>query len=823
MNRREPASEMGARRQESASGASSADAVAAPRNHSRNERPSECLAFRLRAPSSSPSCSSSGKKRLLPSAWVATRGRRLLTRPFLQLCLLVLIVSILSQQFFLIPGLSADSRSSDSPADGATTPVHGDSQPTSKKEARQKVVSRADSSIALQSPSSTIASRIAGRKETLQRLIEFDMFRDDDVEDVRSLLLRTDEYPVKYSSSTMQYFLRRPLFKQLSVVAREKQPAGPGQRRKIIGVAGTSLDDQGMANIMMLAIDSNYRRMGLGRELLRQSLELASLFARGSKRNPNPRYQIDRARLHVWVTQAPPLSLYLSTGFTPVEYIPNYYSSQNVQAGYDLQLSLPYRTVEERLRTAVAKQEKLIAALESKVEQLSFGPPGSGAAKIAKALPPVVVTPMREASSDEEQKVIAFLVAQNDKQLLQSAQAAFGNATLRNFAALASSPTGNVVGALWLKNPVKDGVLSGIETIVDEDADPDAVLYLFEYLLLEAGKAEHGAIEKVINRIPAEDLAALIHHWESGFRVTNFFEVTGKEEEQWGDASGFDGLFEWRKDRRFEHEMTVSIPWTKPEEFALTQRVKLNKSRIILLSDAVKELQKNPPQTASTVGADPSASASSVKRTSVPPVELPAKTAEGPEPHKLFSETPGADPTEAVHAASPSGELVGESASSASAQGSEKTGGPGERRPEREALESGETAAAGKAKRKNGEQERPQGTGPSESQVGAKRQEEDGEGEFPFLQNCTALLLVATGFLLLILCWRRCWLKGGPIDNPASLHAAAGSEATACSRARRAEPGSPGSFSGMRPQAKKEGYAPVVLPLGIHEQFDDEA
>ncbi|KEP60059.1 UNVERIFIED_CONTAM: acetyltransferase, GNAT family protein [Hammondia hammondi] len=816
---------MGARCQESASGVASADAVAVPRNLSRNERPSECLAFRSRAPSSSTSCSSAGKKRLLPSAGVATRGRRLLTRPLLQLCLLVLVVSILSQQFFPVSGLSADSRSSDSPADGATTPGQAASPPTSQKEARQKVVSQAYSSVALQSPPSTIASRIAGRKETLQRLVEFDAFRDDDVEDVRSLLLRTDEYPVKYSSSTMWYFLRRPLFKQLSVVAREKQPPQPGERRKIIGVAGTALDDQGMANIMMLAIDSNYRRMGLGRELLRQSLELASLFARGSKRNPNPRYQIDRARLHVWVTQAPPLSLYLSTGFTPVEYVPNYYSSQNVQAGYDLQLSLPYRTVEERLRTAVAKQEKLIATLESKVERLSFGPPGSGAATTAKAVPPVMVTPMREASSDEEQKVMAFLVAQEDKQLLQSAQVAFGNATLRNFAAFASSPSGNVVGLLWLKNPVKDGVLSGIETVVDENADPDAVLYLFEYLLLEAGKAEHGAIEKVINRIPAEDLAALTYHWESGFRVTNFFEVTGKAEKQWGDASGFDGLFEWRKDdRRFEHEMTVSIPWTKPEEFALMQCVKLNKIRIILLNNAVKELQKNPPQAASAVGADPSTSASSVKRTTVPPVELPEKTAEGPEPHKRVSEASGADPTEAVRAASPSGELVGESVSPASAQASEKTGGQGERRPEREAFESGETAEAGMAERKSGEQEQPQGTGLSESQVGAKRQEEDSQGVFPFLQNCTALLLVVTGFLLLLLCWRRCLRKGGPIDSPVPPpHAATGSEATACSRARRSEPGSPGGFSGKRPQAKREGYAPVVLPLGIQEQFDDEA
>lgn len=93
-----------------------------------------------------------------------------------------------------------------------------------------------------------------------------------------------------------------------------------------------------------------------GRELLRMSLEKASLFAPGSKANPNPGYQIERAVLHVWISQRPPLSLYMSTGFTPVELIPDYYTSQDVQGGYEMQLTLPYMPVEDKLRAALAKQ-----------------------------------------------------------------------------------------------------------------------------------------------------------------------------------------------------------------------------------------------------------------------------------------------------------------------------------------------------------------------------------------------------------------------------------------------------------------------------------
>lgn len=92
------------------------------------------------------------------------------------------------------------------------------------------------------------------------------------------------------------------------------------------------------------------------------SLEKASLFAPGSKANPNSGYEIERAVLHVWISQRPPLSLYMSTGFTPVRLIPDYYTAQDVQGGYEMQLSLPYMPVEDKLRAALAKQSTSLRA-----------------------------------------------------------------------------------------------------------------------------------------------------------------------------------------------------------------------------------------------------------------------------------------------------------------------------------------------------------------------------------------------------------------------------------------------------------------------------
>lgn len=112
---------------------------------------------------------------------------------------------------------------------------------------------------------SPVLSRVAGRRETLQKTLDFDEFTVDDAEEVRVLLLRSKEYPVKYSLSTMLHFHSMPLFQQLSVVAREKRNEKTGEKGKIVGVAGTALDNRGMANVMMLAVDDQHRRIGLGK------------------------------------------------------------------------------------------------------------------------------------------------------------------------------------------------------------------------------------------------------------------------------------------------------------------------------------------------------------------------------------------------------------------------------------------------------------------------------------------------------------------------------------------------------------------------------
>ena len=143
-----------------------------------------------------------------------------------------------------------------------------------------------------------------------------------DLEAVRSLLLRTAEYPVKYSRSTMQYFSHYRYFYDLCVVAKidnnletketvyteteretdkaetegeeteaetdyteteteeeaqdayddEKETARRQRRnakykRKqgdIIGVVGAAETQTGCVNILMVAVDERYRRLGIG-------------------------------------------------------------------------------------------------------------------------------------------------------------------------------------------------------------------------------------------------------------------------------------------------------------------------------------------------------------------------------------------------------------------------------------------------------------------------------------------------------------------------------------------------------------------------------
>ena len=107
----------------------------------------------------------------------------------------------------------------------------------------------------------------------------------DDLEDIRQLLLSIPEYPVKYGPSTMRSFSRTPRFYEMCVVAKEvkvRRPleAGPEAETdvdtdaehdarligRVVGVVAAAEMRRGSANIIMVAVDEKYRRMGLGRE-----------------------------------------------------------------------------------------------------------------------------------------------------------------------------------------------------------------------------------------------------------------------------------------------------------------------------------------------------------------------------------------------------------------------------------------------------------------------------------------------------------------------------------------------------------------------------
>ncbi|PFH37535.1 acetyltransferase, GNAT family protein [Besnoitia besnoiti] len=684
----------------------------------------------------------------------------------------------------------------------------------------------------------SIQSRAAGRREALERLVDFGDFLDDDAEEVRLLLLKTKEYPVKYSSATMRHFLRKPLFRQLSVVAREKTAETGRKKRRIVGVAGTAVDDRGMANIMMLAIDTTHRRLGLGRELLRRSLEKASLFAPGSTQNPNPHYKIARASLHVWISQAPPLSLYLSTGFTPVRYIPDYYTSVDVEGGYEMQLSLPYMPVEERLQAAVNKQARVIQFLESKLERLSHGPPGSGAAKVLEALPPVRALPMRDASHETETRVLAFLASLDDEHLLQSAQEAFADPRLRKLAFFAIGPSsGDVLGALWLGVPPQHGVITHVEVTTDEAAEPETLLYLYEALLVEAANPEHGQIEKVVDRVPADNIFALTQHWELGFRVSNFFEVTSEhEEDKSGEDAGDLQSFNWDRGRRFfEHEMTATIPWRKPEELALLQVVQLNKSRVALLKETLKVLEKHPPPPPSLAELSPPAEGQDAQSVALP--DGKEKTLEGAEPHKRA-------PTPAP-AAGRDREETERSVAAPLPAARESIHAQPEASPASQALPAGVHAAASSApihRRKEGGGDAQRGAGANgpasgrDAGEGSTDEKSAEEGVVNFLQQHASVFLLFTVLIFALLCYRRfCRPEVAPaLGSRRHSEGAAGDleDAESGGRGGRGKETIPGaaaggvgagdSSSGKRPHAKKEGYAPVALPIACQEQFSDD-
>lgn len=111
----------------------------------------------------------------------------------------------------------------------------------------------------------------------------------NDLEEIRQLLLATPEYPVKYGPSTMRSFARSERFFDMCVVAKEvktKNRTGAGTDAdseaeteaetdreedtrvlgRVVGVVGAAEMSVGSANILMVAVDKNFRRMGLGKK-----------------------------------------------------------------------------------------------------------------------------------------------------------------------------------------------------------------------------------------------------------------------------------------------------------------------------------------------------------------------------------------------------------------------------------------------------------------------------------------------------------------------------------------------------------------------------
>ncbi|PHJ25018.1 gnat family protein [Cystoisospora suis] len=640
---------------------------------------------------------------------------------------------------------------------------------------------------------SPVLSRVAGRRETLQKTLDFDEFTVDDAEEVRVLLLRAKEYPVKYSLSTMLHFHSMPLFQQLSVVAREKRNEKTGKKGKIVGVAGTALDSRGMANVMMLAVDDQHRRIGLGRELLRMSLEKASLFAPGSKANPNPGYQIERAVLHVWISQRPPLSLYMSTGFTPVELIPDYYTSQDVQGGYEMQLTLPYMPVEDKLRAALAKQKKVLDQVEENLDRLSHSP-GAGVTKAGEAPPPLRILPITSADNERLMQIMSFLGQGELEEAMQMAKRVLNDSQLRNFAFYGANPsTGRALGALWVASVPEDGILSAIHVVTDPDvAHNDIALYLFEALLLEASKPEHH-IRQVTHRVPAENLSDLIHHWELGFRLTNFFEVTDSD-----SSPGNDSFYGWSgRERMFEHEMSVSLPWERPEEFSLIREIRWNKSRLAFLKEAVKHLERNPPPP--------------------PPLDSPAPSVDEPlPPDTREAELPPVSPPGV-----PAGNLSEGSEplkSRLPVSSSAESTGPVEDSTAQKTEAVSVLRGSPSKQPQTGEKKTVSEEGKEDSA------ENDADGLSGFLERYAVFFLAFAGLLLSILLLRRLCSKtpevavfdaGGRRNSPPD-----GSSGT-----KREGDGNRDGAGGpnKRPHAKKEGYSQVVVTAGQEPYSDDES
>ncbi|KAL8436499.1 hypothetical protein Efla_006750 [Eimeria flavescens] len=422
-----------------------------------------------------------------------------------------------------------------------------------------------------------------------------------DLEPIRQLLLETPEYPVKYSRASMRSFAEFPRFYDLCVVAKELQEqADPAEaeteaesdseedRRarkqqqlgRVVAVVGAAEVRRGVANILMVAVDKDFRRRGIAREALKAVLTKASKFARQEGRGS----PLVDAVLHVWVPQLAPVQLYLGLGFVPTRYLRSYYSDQKISAGYEMHLPLPYEKATDRLAFEISLKEARLKELVRTWEELK--------SKDA----PILTTAFVHVMADEQ-------IAANLRNFLErtAPKGSDINAIYEeimqpssHFSFVALEPTGSVTGAIWVRSGVTDGVMGGTAVLVEEDVDGYKFLSLFEELLKEASR--ESGLRAVRLKMYCEDFRTLHLSWRLGFHPITFSKLPNRK---------------WLGYSTYEYTLEAKLPWEPTEELAAHLKAGRLDREIVRLTDILSQpetpaREDDPEQLVSLAGPPPS-------------------------------------------------------------------------------------------------------------------------------------------------------------------------------------------------------------------------
>ncbi|KAL8272423.1 hypothetical protein Esti_003713 [Eimeria stiedai] len=430
--------------------------------------------------------------------------------------------------------------------------------------------------------------------------------RKNDLEAIRRLLLRTPEYPVKYAPSTMRHFYETPRFPDMCVVAREilddanedteeteAESDSDTESRKsglgrIVGVVGAGEARKGSANIMMVAVDKDFRRMGIAKAMLKSVLMKASRFSLSHTNGS----VLKEAMLHVWVPQLAPVQLYLSLGFVPTKYLRSYYHEQVVSAGYEMHLPLPYENAEDRLAFDLNLRDfysfahcNALLLREMRLKQLEEMWKGRSA---AGGLPSLAV--LRKSffcanlkrvqfslvCHQHEHKglgMTTFVSVSADTRILPSLKLFLQRAapkgsdvnailheitkpTLSQLSFAAVEGNGSVTGAIWVRSTFDHGIVEGTAVLVEADKDGYKFLSLFHKLLIEA--SQRGDVHAVRHKMYCDDVQTLALSWKLGFHPVSFAPVPNRR------RLGFS---------TYEYSMEVKLPWTPSQELSLFERI----------------------------------------------------------------------------------------------------------------------------------------------------------------------------------------------------------------------------------------------------------